>query len=439
MSGERGDRVPTAALLRVAGGAFVLAALVYNELLVEGLAGSPLPPDARAGIRRAQVALLAAGVGLLGTAFGVQRLSALAWLSRPLAGNCALALLAVAAPLFAAELMLRPMLRWSQGERTTLFERDPELGWRMRPGITARWFDTAIEVNAKGLRGPELPYPKPEGTQRILWLGDSVAIGFRLESWRESFPYLVEAALEHTPGRQIETVNGAVDGYSPWQHAAWLEREGHRYDPDLVIVCFVLNDVTEKLELVRFGGGGEGFQLAHTATQIEEWLGDSAILHYSRELLGRLRFGADAQRGARAREALEVETLAREPEREDVREAWKSTLDDLREIFAFCRERDIRSALIAFPFTFQFLDVKRLSAPQRVLEDFALEAGVPYLDLLPPMRRRIQRERARLSDWFLDEDHPTARGSQVAAELIRDFLEREGLASQPAASTSARG
>ncbi len=439
MSDARGETSPIAALLGSTGGVFVLAAVGYNEWLIQMLAGSPLPPGVCAGVRHSQLALLAAGVALIALAAGVQRLSILAWLSRPLAGNCTLALLAVAAPLLAAELMLRPMLRWSQLQKTTLFERDAELGWRMRPGIRARWFGSEIEVNAKGLRGPELPYPKPQGTKRILWLGDSVTIGYRLASWRESFPYLVEAALERAPGLELETINGAVDGYSPWQHAAWLAREGVRYDPDLVIVCFVLNDVTEKLELVRFGGSGEGFQLAHTANRLEERIGDIAILHYSREILARLRFGADAQRGAREQEILEVETLAREPDRADVSKAWQTTLDELREIFATCRERRIRSALVAFPFTFQFRAVKRLSAPQRVLESFAQEAGIPYLDLLPPMRRRIQSEGAVLTEWFFDEDHPTARGNQVAAELILDFLEREGLLSRPAASASAPG
>ncbi len=427
MSGRRGEAIPSAALLRVTGGAFALAALGYNEFLLEALAGSALDPRTLARVRHSQLGFLAAGCLLLALALGVSRLRGLAWLAGPRAANWLLAGIALAAPLAAAELALRPLVQPPLDERTRLFERDPELGWRMRPGITARWFGSEIEVNAKGLRGPELPYAKPAGTQRILWLGDSVAIGFRLESWRQSFPYLVEASLERGPGLAVETVNGAVDGYSPWQHAAWLAREGHRYDPDLVIVCFVLNDVTEKLDLVRFGGSGEGFQLAHAATWLDRLLGDSAILHYARAGLARLRFGADPQRGARERQRLDVETLAREPERADVRAAWERTLDELREIFDFCRARGIRGALVVFPFTFQFLDVKRLSAPQRVLERFARERGLPHLDLLPPLRRRIQREGAKLSDWFLDEDHPSARGHEVAAELIHAFVEREGL------------
>ena len=37
---------------------------------------------------------------------------------------------------------------------------------------------------------------------------------------------------------------------------AWLERAGWSYEPDLIVVGFVLNDLTELLSLVRYGGQG---------------------------------------------------------------------------------------------------------------------------------------------------------------------------------------
>jgi lysophospholipase L1-like esterase len=429
---------PTAALLGTAGAAFVAGALLFNEWLLGLTRTTPLAGASVAKIRDAQLAFGAAGIALLAGAALVRRSRALAGLRSERAARVALAGLATAAPLFAAELALRPFAVASRIERTTLFERDAELGWRMRPGVRARWFDTEIAVNAKGLRGPELPYERAPGIPRVLWLGDSVTIGFRIADVRETFPYLVAARLEAHAGARIETVNGAVDGYSPWQESAWLAREGQRYAPDLVVVGFVLNDVTEKLGLLRFGGRGEGFQLAHTATRLDAIAGDSALLFYARRAVAALRFGADAARGAREREALDVETLARAPQRPDALRAWESTLAELRALFAVCREHGDRAALIAFPYAFQFFDPAGLSAPQRRLREFAEREGIPYLDLLPPLRARIEREHAQLADWFLDENHPSARGHRVIAELIADFILREGLlARAPGAAGSA--
>jgi lysophospholipase L1-like esterase len=429
MSAQPATLAPTTALLGVSGAFFLSAALLFNEWLLPIAANTPLGAASAVEIRETQLAFGTAGAALLLAALCVQRANPSAGLRGDRAARWVLAALSVAAPLFAAEFALRPFAVASRIPRTTLFERDAELGWRMRPGTRARWFGTEIEVNAKGLRGPELPYERVAGVPRVLWLGDSVTVGFRIEDYRATFPYLVAAQLEATGPLGIETLNAAVDGYSPWQEAAWLAREGQRYAPDLVVVCFVLNDVSEKLGLLRFGGSGEGFQLAHTATRLDALLGDSALLYYARRGYAWLRFGRDIAGGARAREEIAVMDLARHPARPDVTRAWDSALEDLRALFAHCRERGLRSALIAFPYAFQFFDAQALTSPQRRLERFARDTGIAYFDLLPPMHARIRAEGAKLEDWFLDENHPNARGHQVIAELIAGFIERAQLLS----------
>jgi lysophospholipase L1-like esterase len=127
--------------------------------------------------------------------------------------------------------------------KSTLFVRDPELGWRLRPSAEDEWDGVPVTVNAKGLRGPEVDYARRQGAARILHLGDSVTVGYGLASHAASYPYLTAERLQRMGGPPIETVNGAVNGYSTWQEVGWLEREGIRYHPDLVVLGFVLNDV----------------------------------------------------------------------------------------------------------------------------------------------------------------------------------------------------
>lgn len=111
---------------------------------------------------------------------------------------------------------------------------DETYGWSLAPGTrsvskaTGRPVEYAI--NAKGLRGPEIPYDKPAGTYRIVLLGDSHTFGFGVPA-DAHFAALLEGYL---PGTQV--VNMGVSGYGIDQELLLLEREGFRYRPDLVMV-----------------------------------------------------------------------------------------------------------------------------------------------------------------------------------------------------------
>ena len=79
-----------------------------------------------------------------------------------------------------------------------------------------------------------------------------------------------------------------------------------------------------------------------------------------------------------------------------------------------------------FPFAFQFYDVVNRSAPQRTVSKYALENGVPTVDLLPIMARRIGKG-GTPQDFFLDTNHLSPYGGRVVAEILADFIQSEGL------------
>ena len=61
-------------------------------------------------------------------------------------------------------------------------EHDPQRGWRNVPNADG-WFstdeyDVHLQYNARGIRGPEIPYEKPAGTYRVVILGDSFIEGY---------------------------------------------------------------------------------------------------------------------------------------------------------------------------------------------------------------------------------------------------------------------
>lgn len=93
------------------------------------------------------------------------------------------------------------------------------------------------EVNSEGFPGPELVVPKPAGTWRMVFLGDSCT--------QQGFPARVAdrlAAGASTPSPRFEAINLGVAGYSSLQGRlvadAWLPR----LEPDLTVAFFGWND-----------------------------------------------------------------------------------------------------------------------------------------------------------------------------------------------------
>jgi len=352
------------------------------------------------------------------------------------ARNWLLLVAAVVIPVAVLELALRTFADLEPEvtgvRKTSIFIPDDELGWRLRPNADDFWSGARIRVNAKGLRGPEIAYSRTPGIGRVLYLGDSVPFGYQLPRYDQSYPYVIETIFENVAGRPVETINAGVGGYSPWQHSLYLAREGIRYAPDLVVVSFVLNDVTEKFDLIRFGGSTSGFQLARsTQSLLSRLLSRTAIGSLGRRAVARARFGDDVESGAKHLEGLRANLIATEPDREDVRESWRITLSNLDELFTFCDEHDIPTLLVAFPYTFQFSDPANLSAPQRVLESFAAARGIEFLDLLPIYVQAMARRGEKSEVYFLDQDHPTPRGHLVAAEAITQRIRAKGWLSTP--------
>jgi lysophospholipase L1-like esterase len=117
-----------------------------------------------------------------------------------------------------------------------VFEPDPFLLWRMRPGFD--FGEGFGPLNSRGFRGPEIPLKKPPATLRIACLGDSVTFGRP----GASYPALLEKKLSEKLGRPVEAMNFGVPGYSSWQGMKLLPETLDLYEPDVVIILFGWND-----------------------------------------------------------------------------------------------------------------------------------------------------------------------------------------------------
>jgi len=416
-------------LLRVLAVGVLAVGMVYNEWTLAAL--DPEPPLTGYTIRLARIAqlqLLAVAAGLFGLAVALGSPGFAGRIRhRDRAARWLLAAIALLLPIVVVEICLAPIFLPKKG-LTTVFTPDDALGWKLRPGASDIWGGVPVEVNAKGLRGPELPYGRKAGTRRVLYLGDSVTFGYMLGSWRQSYPYIVAEFLEADGRPAVETINAGVGGYSPWQQYEWLRTEGLRYRPDAIVVGFVLNDVTEKFRLRRFGGRGLGYQLDQTARgTVARTLRGSGLFNLARYITARTRLGPDLQQGARQRELVGVEMLASAPDDPAVAAAWETTLVSLQEIFALARDQEIPATLVAFPFAFQFDDPGGNAAPQARLAAFAAVEKVPLVDLLESLGEAARTRGLVPQDFFIDQSHLNESGNHEVGQIVAAFLLERGI------------
>jgi len=119
---------------------------------------------------------------------------------------------------------------------------DPVLFWKLRPNSTFDFDGTPVRSNSLGFRTPEAKPKPPEGTCRLLYLGDSTTFGWQVKQ-HERYSDVLQRMLESVyPGHSFETVNLAVPGFSSFQARRTLETIGQRYHPHFVVASVGIND-----------------------------------------------------------------------------------------------------------------------------------------------------------------------------------------------------
>ena len=102
-------------------------------------------------------------------------------------------------------------------------------------------WDRTFTVNNLGFRDEPMTIEKPEGTFRILLVGDSFMEGESV-NLDQTAAQTLERELTETMGESIEVVNMGVMSYSPIIYQRVIEDKGLPLDPDLVIVAVDMSD-----------------------------------------------------------------------------------------------------------------------------------------------------------------------------------------------------
>lgn len=116
--------------------------------------------------------------------------------------------------------------------------------YELKPNLNGRFKDATLRTNSAGLKeSTDYGVAKPAGVFRIVGLGDSVMFGWGVDQGSSYLDVLESRFASESRARSVEVINCAVPGYNTTMEVALLEHRCLTYDPDLILVHFVGNDL----------------------------------------------------------------------------------------------------------------------------------------------------------------------------------------------------
>ncbi|MBI2191765.1 MAG: SGNH/GDSL hydrolase family protein [Planctomycetes bacterium] len=304
-----------------------------------------------------------------------------------------------------------------------------------------------VRINSLGYRDQEFPAEKPPGTFRILVLGDSVVFGPRV-NLEETFTKRLEARLRAQDGGPYEVINGGNPDTGMGELLRIFQKRDLQVQPDLVLVCFYLNDSRPPVGFRSEFTGGDSI-----VRGMQKYPGLRRSLFFSwaygkyyqalmaRRLAGgpnpnlpfrrRMQWvelfenGAWREHPAALNELIEAAEFdwgaAWRPE------TWPEVEEQFRALDHLCREHRIRPVLVPMPVSVQVHASVHRTEPQEHLARTARALGWPFYDPLPGLLR------ARGGPPLFDDHcHFTVAGHEEMAGLLFQFLNASLLETVPA-------
>jgi lysophospholipase L1-like esterase len=290
----------------------------------------------------------------------------------------------------------------------------PSRIWDLHPGFVGHRTDwgtrnwATISINSEGRRDKQVPLKKPAGTYRIAILGDSVAFGARVEA-KDDFATQVEWTLNaRSQSLRYEVLNFGVPGYGTWQELSVLQERALAYEPDLVVLAFVMNDIYDNNQAGRSG------YLNMTRVQgVAKFLREhSAFYRWMREKVL----------------SVEAQVALRDPcTGGDLAFCWDTTQRLLDQVVDTTRQHNVKLVLLVFPIRSQTLapDPTIEVRYQQVIARYARDKGVPTVDLLKAFTDNQDQE------LFVDDYHPTEVGHSIVMIEMLEQLDAQGILPPP--------
>jgi lysophospholipase L1-like esterase len=110
---------------------------------------------------------------------------------------------------------------------------------------------TIVKINSDGFRDRDFSIKKNTNTFRIIALGDSFTFGWGL-NLTDTWPKQLENKLnERIKNKHFEVLNFGVGGYNTIQEVLMFKEKGIKYNPDLLLLDFTMDDFENKSRIME--------------------------------------------------------------------------------------------------------------------------------------------------------------------------------------------
>jgi HEAT repeat protein/lysophospholipase L1-like esterase len=279
-----------------------------------------------------------------------------------LAANLALSLVVSVGFLGAAEglarLLEQPRRRAPPEKRVLIWEE----GWhgefytmRSRAVGWPPW----VEFNRDGVRDRTHAREKPEGTWRIVCLGDSVTLGPDARP-HDAYPQILQTRFDAL-GPGVEVFNVSLWGWATRQERIAYQRIARPYHPDQVLLGICLNDFEEMQN-----------NLSRPSPRLAELYRRSALV---RRIVR-----------AEEREIAGVEELFAAPDSPGVREGFERVFAEIRALREDMQKDGAELVVTVFPYIAQVMPGAPPPSVEERVGAFCAREGIRFLDPLPALR-----------------------------------------------------
>ncbi|MBP7653677.1 SGNH/GDSL hydrolase family protein [Candidatus Dependentiae bacterium] len=281
---------------------------------------------------------------------------------------------------------------------------DEELFWKFKPSVTihSRWtFPSFIKINSDGFRSnTEYIEQKSPGTTRIACIGNSVTFGYR-RSLEESFEYILQTKLNsNSKSKKFEIYNFGVPGYTSHQGLAVLKKNVLKYNPDIITVCFGIND--ERLVAVpdKFRKVNINF-----FSKLEPYF--QKLFTY--KVLMKLYYDSIEQK-------LKKNFLKPRVSLED----YEKNLD---EIISICSKKNINVIIITPPYNPALKDDEDFIKSMKKYRESAIKTAIKNNCRLADYSKKVDDTfKLENINYIWDSCHPDIKGNTILADMLETII-----------------
>jgi len=271
----------------------------------------------------------------------------------------------------------------------------PNLGHEHIPNKSNTFYGAEINTNSLGLRAnKEYILPKPEGSIRILVLGDSITLGWGVD-YVNTYTKVLESMLNKGSTVEYEVINTGVGNYNSINELAALKKY-HKLAPDIIILGFYINDIEE----------------VNYPSKVGYFLKRKSYL--SAVLISKL---INYKNKGQTNYKNYYLNLYDDQKRKNILK------DSINEMITFANNRSIPFIFVNIPEFHQFKDYPFSEINDFLVNEIVENTNITYIDLLPVFQNLSKDAKEY---WVSPEDHhPNAQLHRIIAKSIYDNIHEQ--------------